>query len=42
MTHNIHIDKLRGRENYDMWKIAAKSYLTIKGYLKYIEEEYTA
>lgn len=26
------IEKLRGRENYDVWKISAKSYLVINGY----------
>lgn len=28
----INFEKLRGRENYDTWKISAKSYLTINGY----------
>lgn len=28
------IEKLRGRENYDTWKISAKSYLVINGYWK--------
>lgn len=32
MSHKIVVEKLRGRENYDTWKIAAKSYLTINGY----------
>lgn len=26
------IEKLRGRENFDTWKMAAQSYLTINGY----------
>ena len=28
---DISISKLRGRENYDTWKVAAKKYLIIKG-----------
>lgn len=32
MSHKITIDRLRGRENFDTWKVAAKSYLTINGY----------
>lgn len=29
---NDKIEKLKGRENYDVWKFAAKSYLVIKGF----------
>lgn len=29
------IEKLKGRENYDSWKISAESYLVIKGLWKY-------
>lgn len=37
-SHQImHIPKLKGRENWDSWKIAAKSYLVIKGLWKTIE-----
>lgn len=32
MSQKIVIEKLRGRENYETWKISAKSYLTINGY----------
>lgn len=32
-------DKLKGRENFDIWRVAAKSYLTIKGLWRVIEEE---
>lgn len=31
-TKTYQIEKLRGRENYDTWKRAAQSYLTINGY----------
>lgn len=31
-SQKIVIEKLRGRENYETWKIAAQSYLTINGY----------
>lgn len=30
---------LKGRENYDTWRIAAKSYLVIQGLWKFIERE---
>lgn len=30
LSHEIRFSKLKGRENYDTWKIAAKSYLVIK------------
>lgn len=33
----IKIEKLHGRENYNIWKIQAKSYLIISGYKSYIE-----
>ena len=32
MSSKNSIEKLRGRENYDTWKISAKSYLVINGY----------
>lgn len=32
MSQKVIIDKLRGRENYETWKITAQSYLTINGY----------
>lgn len=31
-SRTVNIEKLRGRENYDTWKRAAQSYLTINGY----------
>lgn len=34
--------KLKGRENWDTWRMAAKSYLVIKGYWKCILKEPTA
>lgn len=34
--------KLKGRENYDLWKISAKSYLVIKGLWSCILTEPTA
>lgn len=37
-TNNL-VEKLLGRENYDFWKVTARSYLTIKGYWKCITEE---
>ncbi|XP_055325695.1 uncharacterized protein LOC129579571 [Sitodiplosis mosellana] len=33
------VEKLRGRENFDIWKVGAKSYLTIKGLWSVIEKE---
>lgn len=35
----MNFEKLRGRENYDTWKIATKSYLTIKNLWSVIEKE---
>lgn len=32
MAKSNSIEKLRGRENFDTWKISAQSYLTINGY----------
>lgn len=37
-----HFVKLKGRENWDTWRMAAKSYLVIKGYWKCILKEPTA
>lgn len=34
---NDKIEKLKGRENYDAWKFAAKSHLVIKGHWPCIE-----
>lgn len=39
---NSKIDKLRGRENFDTWKVAARSYLIIKGLWIVIEDEISA
>lgn len=36
---SMDFEKLRGRENYDIWKIAAKSYLILKNYWKIIDED---
>lgn len=37
-THTVmQIEKLKGRENWDRWKTAAKSYLVIKGLWKCVE-----
>lgn len=33
------IEKLKGRENFDTWKVAAKSYLTIRGLWEIIDKE---
>lgn len=38
MANNVQIEKLKGRENFDTWKILAKSYLVIKGLWKCCEE----
>lgn len=38
-SQNLGFKKLNGRENYDTWKISAKSYLTIKGYWKWMQAE---
>lgn len=35
----VSIEKLRGRENYDTWKIATKSYLVIKNLWEIIEND---
>lgn len=32
MAQKVAIEKLRGRENYETWKITVKSYLTINDY----------
>lgn len=37
--HEINFSRLRGRENYDTWKVAAKSYLIIKGLWSCIQIE---
>lgn len=37
MQSVMQIEKLKGRENFDTWKLAAKSYLVIKGLWKCIE-----
>lgn len=38
MTQQLtQIEKLKGRENFDNWKIAAKSYLVIKSLWKFID-----
>lgn len=37
-SHSLmQIEKLKGRENWDTWKVAAKSYLVIKGLWKSVE-----
>lgn len=36
------IEKLKGRINYDEWKVAVKSYLTLRGYYIVIEEDIPA
>lgn len=41
--NNSHrFDKLKGRENYDTWKVSAKSYLVIKKLWKHVESESTS
>lgn len=37
MQSVMQIEKLKGRENYDIWKLAAKSYLVIKGLWKCVD-----
>lgn len=37
--NDISFTKLRGRENYDTWKVAAKSYLIIKGLWAHTQTE---
>lgn len=39
MTERTKFTKLRGRENYDTWKMAAKSYLVINGLWSWTEKE---
>lgn len=36
------LEKLKGRENFDSWKISATSYLVIKGLWKYTQKELPA
>lgn len=40
-TKTIQIEKLRGRENYDIWKRVAQSYLTINNYWSCTKSEVT-
>lgn len=40
-TKELGFKRLKGRENFDTWKRAAKSYLTIKGYWKWMLAEPT-
>lgn len=40
-NNNNNIQRLRGRENYDTWCVAAKSYLVIKGYWSIVAAEPT-
>lgn len=37
----VRVEKLKGRENWDTWKIAAESYLDIKNLWKHVETEST-
>lgn len=39
MSKELKFTLLKGRENYDTWKIAAKSYLVIKGHWKFVLKE---
>lgn len=39
--NTISFEKLRGRENYTVWKRHMKSYLVIKGLWKYTQEDLT-
>lgn len=39
MSKEVKFTLLKGRENYDTWRIAAKSYLVIKGHWKFILNE---
>lgn len=39
MTESFKVIKLKGRENYDTWAIAAQSYLVTKGLWEYIADE---
>lgn len=39
MSKDVKFTLLKGRENYDTWRIAAKSYLVIKGLWKFILKE---
>lgn len=41
-SQNNSIEKLKGRENFDEWKIAAQSYLVIKGLWRYMIAETTS
>lgn len=38
MTESFKVVKLRGRENYDTWAIAAQSYLITKGLWEFVED----
>lgn len=38
-TNTNNMERLRGRENYDTWCVAAKSYLVIKGYWSIVATE---
>ena len=42
VDHQARIEKLRGRENYDTWKISAKSYLVIRGLWNHVLVELAA
>lgn len=41
MSETRTFSKLKGRENYDLWKVSAKSYLVIKGFWSCISKEPT-
>jgi len=41
-VQNNSIVKLKGRENFDQWKISAQSYLVIKGLWKFVETTLTS
>lgn len=38
-SNNNVVERLRGRENYDTWCVAARSYLIIKGYWSVVKSE---
>ncbi|XP_055918633.1 uncharacterized protein LOC129950736 [Eupeodes corollae] len=41
-SNAVSVEKLKGRENFDVWKIAAKSYLVIRGLWDCFENELDA
>lgn len=38
-TGNLSFERLKGQENYSVWKIGAKAYLTAKGHWSYVTKE---